>query len=189
MTKSIALFISHINIRSSRYKNALHRHIFKIDYYLITVMNGSLDPELSIIKSLRKKGYKATPQRIAIGRFLLHNREHPSAQKIYREVKKIYPTVSLTTVYKTTKILKEVGLIRELNLSNIQTRYDPNITPHAHLICLRCRRISDWTDPIIKKLMEKISAATRFIPEEPNFAVYGICSTCDLRTPSLRDEP
>ena len=50
------------------------------------------------------KGYKATPQRIAICRIALYSREHPTAQSIYNEVKKVHPTVSLATVYKTLQV-------------------------------------------------------------------------------------
>ncbi len=103
-------------------------------------MNILQDPDSSIIKALRGKGYKATPQRIAIDRFLLHNNAHPTGQRIYSEDKKVYPAVSLTTIYKTVQILKEAGLIRELNLEKDQARFDPNMKPHAHLVCLQCKR-------------------------------------------------
>jgi Fur family peroxide stress response transcriptional regulator len=72
-------------------------------------MDDSQKLDASVIKALRGKGYKATPQRIAIGRFALRSKDHPTAQRIYGEVKRIYPTVSLATVYKTIQILKEVG--------------------------------------------------------------------------------
>ena len=72
--------------------------------------------EPSIIKTLRNSGYRATPQRIAISKYVLRNQEHPTAQKAYLEVKKMHPTVSLATIYTTIRILKETGLILELNL-------------------------------------------------------------------------
>jgi Fur family peroxide stress response transcriptional regulator len=83
------------------------------------------DSDSSIVKALRVKGYRATPQRIAISRFALNNHNHPSAQRIFNEVKKVYLTVSLSTIYKTIQILKEVGLIQELNLPKDQARSDP----------------------------------------------------------------
>lgn len=67
-------------------------------------MNSLQDSDSSIIKALRGKGYKATPQRIAIGQFVLHNHAHPTAQRIYSEVRKVYPTVSLATIYKTVNL-------------------------------------------------------------------------------------
>ena len=133
----------------------------------------------SIIKALREKGYKATPQRIAISRFVLHTHTHPTAQRIYSEVKKVYPTVSLATIYKTIQILEEVGLIQELNLPKDQTRFDPNMEPHAHLICLRCKSINDWINPLISQIIDSASIETGFVAGGQNFDIFGFCSSCD----------
>jgi Fur family peroxide stress response transcriptional regulator len=42
---------------------------------------------------------------------------HPVAQRIYREVKRVHPTVSLATVYKTLHALKELSLVQELGFA------------------------------------------------------------------------
>ncbi len=143
----------------------------------------------SIIKAFRGKGYKATPQRIAIGRFILHSPEHPTAQRTYIEVKKVYPTVSLATVYKTIKILKEFGLIQELNLTQGQTRFDPNTEPHAHLVCLQCGSISDWMDPLIQKLVTRISADASFIVNGSSLDVNGVCKSCNGKSKKIMAPP
>ena len=135
----------------------------------------------TIIKTFRNSGYRATPQRIAISRYILRNHEHPTAQKTYQEVKKTHPTVSLATIYTTIKILKETGLICELNLPQSQTRYDPNIEPHVHLICLRCGSITDWMDPIMEKLVKNISRKANFTVIGSSFDLEGICESCDRR--------
>jgi len=109
-------------------------------------MNSLQDSDSSTIKALRGKGYKATPQRIAISRFALHNHTHPTAQSIYSEVKKVYPTVSLATIYKTVQILKEVGLIQELNLPKDQTRFDPNMDlTRTWFVCDAKASVTLWT--------------------------------------------
>ena len=145
--------------------------------------------ESSIIKTFRNNGYRATPQRIAISRYILRNHEHPTAQKAYFEVKKIHPTVSLASIYTTFKILKETGLIRELNLLEGQTRFDPNTEHHAHLLCLQCSNISDWTDPIIPKLISKASADANFAVIGSSLDLEGICERCAVRAASLTVEP
>ena len=142
-------------------------------------MNIHQDSDSSIIKALREKGYKATPQRIAISRFVLHSHNHPTAQRIYSEVKKVYPTVSLATIYKTIQILEEVGLIQELNLPKDQTRFDPNMEPHAHLICLRCKSISDWINPLISQIIDRASTEAGFIATGQTFDIFGVCRSCD----------
>jgi Fur family peroxide stress response transcriptional regulator len=139
----------------------------------------------SIIKAFRERGYKATPQRIAISRFVLHNHTHPTAQRIYGEVKKVYPTVSLATIYKTIQILEEVGLIQELNLPKDQTRFDPNMELHAHLICLQCKGISDWTNPLISQIIERASIEAGFTAEGLNFDIFGICRNCNVNAKTV----
>jgi Fur family transcriptional regulator, peroxide stress response regulator len=134
--------------------------------------------ESSIINTFRNSGYRATPQRIAISKYMLNNHEHPTAQRAYLEVKKMYPTVSLATIYTTFKILKETGLIQELNLPQGQTRFDPNTDPHAHLLCMQCGLISDWMDPIIPKLIVKASADANFAVSGLNLNLKGICEIC-----------
>ncbi|MFB3766335.1 MAG: Fur family transcriptional regulator [Methanotrichaceae archaeon] len=145
-------------------------------------MNNLQESDSSIIKALRGKGYKATPQRIAISRLVLHNHSHPTAQKIYSEVKKVYPTVSLATIYKTIQILKEAGLVQELNLPDDQARFDPNTNPHAHLVCMRCRSINDRTDPMISEIVNRISNDADFAAAGLNFDIFGICSGCKRKS-------
>jgi Fur family peroxide stress response transcriptional regulator len=109
---------------------------------------------------------------------MLHNHEHPTAQEAYLEVKKRYPTVSLATIYATIKILKDTGLIQELNLPQGQTRFDPNTELHAHLICMQCGSISDWSDPIMPKLIDKVSADANFTVIGSSLDIKGICDSC-----------
>lgn len=140
-----------------------------------------IDPEnleSTIIRTFRSSGYRATPQRIAIGKYILRNHEHPTAQKAYLEVKKMYPTVSLATIYTTIKILKDTGLIRELNLPHRQTRFDPNTKPHVHLICAQCGDIQDWMDPIIPKLIARVSEDINFTVADSSLDLNGICEGC-----------
>src|SRR3989304_7767576 len=138
--------------------------LFKTYYYLIIHMSDSQKSDARIIQALRNKGYKATPQRIAICKFALSSREHPSVQRIYKEVKKTYPTVSLATVYKTLQILKEIGLVQELNFPQDQTRFDSYLKPHVNLVCLRCGNIQDVEDVNAKELVKKVAATRRFTP-------------------------
>ncbi len=134
--------------------------------------------ESTIIKTFRNSGYRATPQRIAISKFMLDNHEHPTAQKAYIEVKKTHPTVSLATIYTTIKILKDTGLILELNMPKGQSRFDPNTGPHAHLLCLQCGNIRDWMDPIMPELIARISANMNFTVTGSSLDLQGICEKC-----------
>ena len=145
-------------------------------------MNHSQKSDASIIETLRKKGYKATTQRIAICRFALRSRDHPSAQRIYDEVKKVHPTVSLATVYKTLRILTEQGLIQELDLPESKARFDSYVEPHINLVCLQCGRIQDFDDSAAREMVERVAAKAEFMRTGQRIDIYGMCKTCRGRT-------
>jgi Fur family peroxide stress response transcriptional regulator len=141
-------------------------------------MREDYELETSIIRAFRGKGYRATPQRIAIGRFILQSQNHPTTQMIYSEVKKNHPTVSLSTVYKTIKILKEVGLVKELSFSRDQARFDSSIEPHVNLVCLSCGKIRDAKSSLVRDIVIQVSAEENFDAEGQRFDIYGICQSC-----------
>jgi len=145
-------------------------------------MNRPHKSDESIIETLRKKGYKATTQRIAICRFAFLSREHPSAQRIYDEVKKVHPTVSLATVYKTLQILTKQSLIQELDLPESQARFDSSVEPHINLICLQCGRIQDFDDNAAREMVERVATKAEFTRTGQRLDIYGICKTCRGRT-------
>jgi Fur family peroxide stress response transcriptional regulator len=137
-----------------------------------------LRSDASAIEALRSKGYKATPQRIAICRIALNSRAHPSAQQVYDEVKKIHPTVSLATVYKTLEVLRDLDLVQEITLPKGQARFDSFMNPHINLICIKCGSITDLDDATVKEITRKVAVATKFKPTGQRVDVYGICQKC-----------
>jgi Fur family peroxide stress response transcriptional regulator len=141
-------------------------------------MSSHLKSDASAIEALRSKGYKATPQRIAICRIALNSRAHPSAQEVYAEVKKIHPTVSLATVYKTLDVIRDLDLVQEINFPKRQARFDSYMNPHINLICLKCGIIKDLEDVAVKEITRKVAAATKFKPTGQRVDVYGICQKC-----------
>jgi Fur family peroxide stress response transcriptional regulator len=152
-------------------------------------MNDFQKSDAAVIEALRKKGYKATPQRIAICRLVLHNRDHPTAQRIYDEVKKVHPTVSLATVYKTLQVLEELDLVQELDFPQGQARFDSYMKPHINLVCLQCGNIKDLDDLTAREIVERVAATTKFTATGQRLDMYGICQKCGgtrLPTPSIK---
>jgi len=116
---------------------------------------------------------RLTPQRIAILDYLEGNKSHPSAEDIYRAVVKKFPTVSLATVYNTLSALERRGQLLKLTIDPSKARYDPNTSPHHHLICNLCKTIVD------------VDARYRLPLPDTDFKVtgshvefYGTCPKC-----------
>ena len=142
-------------------------------------MSISPKSESAAIKALRSKGYKATPQRIAICKIALRSKAHPSVQQVFDEVKKIHPTVSLATVYKTLKVLRDLDLVQEINTLKGETRFDPNMKPHINLICLKCGHITDLDDTSVEKITRRVAEVTDFTPTDQRIDINGICRRCN----------
>jgi len=131
-----------------------------------------------LIAHLRSKGYKVTPQRLAICKLILSSKNHPSADQIYQSVRKTYPTISLATVYYTLDLLKDLGLLQELGFSNRSSRYDPNVSPHVNIVCPKCGKIRDFETADVKKLWSQIVAEIGFTPLRQRLDIYGFCGKC-----------
>jgi len=124
----------------------------------------------------RDSGLKLTPQRLAILEYLDGNKEHPSAEDVYKAVSKKFPTMSLATVYNTLTTLKLRGLIKELTLDPVKMRFDPQPAPHHHLICVDCRKIIDINTQFNINLPEMEREGFEIIGNHIEF--YGRCSKC-----------
>ena len=97
-------------------------------------------------------GLALTPQRLAIYQLLASEDSHPGAEDIYRRIKPSLPSLSLGTVYRTLELFEEHGLVSRVHAFGDQTRFDANLDPHHHLICVRCKRILDFQDARLQDL-------------------------------------
>lgn len=64
---------------------------------------------------------KYSRQREAIKDFLMTRKDHPTADVVYENIKKIYPNISLGTVYRNLSLLSEIGEIQKLSILEVLT--------------------------------------------------------------------
>ena len=74
---------------------------------------------------------------------LASTKRHPSAETLYRTLREIYPTISLTTVYANLAKLREEGSVICVGVVEGKERFDANVRPHPHLICEGCGSVTD----------------------------------------------
>lgn len=130
-----------------------------------------------LVSSLREEGFRITPQRVAIVEYIMSTVDHPSAEQIYQTVKKEYPMVSLSTVYKTLDLLRKKRLVNEIDV-NGESRFDANTGEHINLVCLSCGKIEDIDEGSIKEIRIKAAKKSRYLIVRSNFDLYGYCSDC-----------
>lgn len=124
----------------------------------------------------RNLGLKLTPQRLAILHYLEGNTTHPSAEDIYRAVKRRFPTMSFATVYNTLEMLRRRGRLIELTGDPVKKRFDPNTAPHHHFLCTGC---GSMRDIVANVRVETDSAAFASLTVTGSHVEFkGLCPAC-----------
>ncbi len=132
-----------------------------------------------MIEKLKKNEFRITPQRYAVLKILARSENHPSAERIYEQLKADYPTMSPATVYKTINLLKKNHEVLELEFSEMSNRYDGNKPyPHPHMICTKCGTIMDPPMLDIEKLKITMMEETGFSISSHRLDFYGLCPDC-----------
>ncbi len=134
----------------------------------------------------RTGGLAVTPQRLAIIRALLASFEHPRADAIYARVRKEHPHISLATVHRTLETLCEIGEARKVTMLHDSARYDGNLTPHHHVVCVRCRRIRDIEIPELERLLDGRSELGEFKLLGSSLEIQAICDRCSSKRTRAR---
>ena len=121
---------------------------------------------------------RMTKQRRIIKDILCNTKEHPTAETIYAEAKKVLPDIGLGTVYRNLQVLVEEGSILQLNCDKRFSRYDGNLIPHAHFVCEKCNRVLDLDMEMDDSLLK--SAQKQFAGEIKSYKVdfFGVCEDC-----------
>jgi Fur family peroxide stress response transcriptional regulator len=97
---------------------------------------------MDFLSILKDRGLKATPQRVAVLKEL-GKKTHPTMDEMYSGIREDNPTISLATVYKNVNLLREQGIVIEINVPNGKMRYDYLARPHIHIVCKSCGCIED----------------------------------------------
>jgi Fe2+ or Zn2+ uptake regulation protein len=133
---------------------------------------------------LRKRGYRLTPQRFMILSVIQEANQHLSVEEIAERVQKRNPYVSLSTVYRTLELLRELGLVRENRLSGEPPCYEiVEGQAHHHLVCRSCRSVTHLDEHLLGDLPEKLQAEYNFHGLTLDLVVSGYCNTCWNKMP------
>ncbi len=127
---------------------------------------------------LKENGLKATFQRMNILEVLEKN-GHMSIDAIYNDITKIHPSLSLATIYKNIILMVEKGVVVEVPISGLKSKYELAKEDHIHLVCTECGDVEDKpcvkeTDIVLSTLIKKES----FILNKRQINLYGVCKEC-----------
>lgn len=112
---------------------------------------------------------------------IIQTENHPTAEKIFQEVQKEIPNISLATVYRNLNILLKQKFITKVNCINEKDRFDKIITPHSHMECMICKNIYDWEYTLPEKLKAEMQKKEEFKIDAMHIILTGVCLNCQKK--------
>jgi Fe2+ or Zn2+ uptake regulation protein len=121
---------------------------------------------------------RSTRQRSHIIKALQETNSHPTAAWIFERVKEKCPSISLGTVYRNLNTLKNTGVIREIKFGKNTARYDGNVAPHHHIVCVACGKLEDVVCAVNQDLIRGVETAKAYKISGYQMEFTGICPDC-----------
>ena len=144
--------------------------------------NTTLRAKTDAFRSIcRKAGLRITPQRMAVYRILTESKDHPSAEMVFRKVRKLLPNISLDTVNRTLLTLAEIGAAFIVEGSGDPKRFDGGLTNHQHFRCIKCMRIIDFHHKPFDNIKVPANIEKKFTVLRKTVYLEGICDICQRK--------
>jgi Fe2+ or Zn2+ uptake regulation protein len=137
-------------------------------------MMTSLDSEINY---LRTKGYRVTPQRIAVLKILHSADSHMQAADIYRMAARTIPGINEATIYRTVEFLAKEGVINRCYLEGSQIAYEI-ARQHHHLVCRICGADTEIHHDMLLHTYALVEEKSGYHLDAGHLIFYGVCPNC-----------
>ena len=127
---------------------------------------------------LRARGYRMTPQRMAILHVLHHEGTHLSPTEVYARAKEVLPGLTEATVYRTLEFLAKNGLARPAHMGSGHLVYEIAQQEHHHLICRKCGGETQIAHASLENVYAELEAASGFRNIDSHVTFFGLCPAC-----------
>jgi Fe2+ or Zn2+ uptake regulation protein len=127
--------------------------------------------------ALSIRGLRSTRARRVILETVRGTDAHPTAEWVFRKVRRQLPRVSLGTVYRNLRLLVRAGLLVERADAG-GFRFDGNTAEHHHFTCVACGRVYDLAERMDRGLHRRVASRTGFEVFRHRIEFYGRCAGC-----------
>ena len=137
----------------------------------------------SLKAELNDRGWRLTPQRETILNIFqnLARGNHLSAEDLYNVLQEQGENISLSTIYRTVKLMARLGILRELELAEGHKHYElnqPYPYHHHHLICVRCNKTIEFKNDSVLKTGTKTAKKEGYYLLDCQMTIHAVCPTC-----------
>ena len=128
----------------------------------------------------RPKPQRFTEQQRELLAHVFARHKHFDAKELIEELKAAEKNVSRATVYRTLTSLVEAGLLRRIELGDRTVfDHDYGYPAHDHLVCEKCRSMTEFESAELESLLEQIAGSHQFRVEGHTLVVRGVCAACN----------
>lgn len=137
----------------------------------------------SLKAELNERGWRLTPQRETILQIFqnLPEGNHLSAEDLFNLLQEDGQAISLSTIYRTLKLMARMGILRELELAEGHKHYEinqPSPHHHHHLICVRCNKTIEFKNDSILRVGSKTAQKEGYHLLDCQLIIHAVCPTC-----------
>ena len=137
-------------------------------------MSDAATKEREYEARLREAGVRMTRPRKAILKILSETTDHPDAMEIYRRAVALDASISLSTVYRTMKLLEDKGEIQRHAFAGGPSRFEQAAgSHHDHLIDIETGDVIEFHSDRIEELQEEIARALGYDIVHHRMELYG----------------
>ena len=121
------------------------------------------------------RGMRMTGQRRVIARVIGNAHDHPDVEELYRRAAKVDDKISISTVYRTVRLLEDAGIIERHDFRAGRARYEqvPD-EHHDHLIDLRTGKVTEFRSEEIEKLQEAVARKLGYKLVDHRLELYAV---------------
>ena len=141
--------------------------------------NVVADRQAKLQEALQQRGLRNTKQREILTNIFFSYDRHFSHDELLALARQRDSGIGYATVYRTLKLLTELGLANELHFDDGHARFEAaDGRHHDHLICVACSKIVEFEMEEIERLQEAVATQNRFRLIHHRMELYGICPEC-----------
>lgn len=104
--------------------------------------------------------------------------DHMTADELAVEVRRRFPTINRSTVYRTLGFLEEAGIVDHVHLGHGRAVYHLADKGHQHLVCESCASVTEIPIDDLRSLKKQLERDHRFTLDTRHFAIVGLCEGC-----------
>lgn len=104
--------------------------------------------------------------------------DHVTADELAERVQERFPSVNLSTVYRTLDALEDVGIVDHVHLGHGRAVYHLTTDDHQHIVCESCERVVELPIDHLEPFLEMVRREYGFEVDRRHFAIVGRCERC-----------